>query len=269
MTDAVFLRARSNHARHTTQVSPAHLLLAAPLPHLSVFDRNLLRLVLRASSSRIAAVSGLQHVARARDPFILVLNHSTMLEALIVPPLLLAAREGYALPFLADWNFRLIPGVGLLYKRAKVVNVTRKPAKPRILDILRPLYRQGPTAWERAEQLLRAGTSIAVFPEGRVNRDPQSLLNGRVGAAFLSKRTGVPVVPAGLRFPSVPNGSYVPEGAPINLTIGAPLDIPSSASLRARHAQIMTAISLHSGKSWPSTREKRNETPEIDECEAY
>lgn len=191
MTDAVFLRARSNHARHTTQVSPAHLLLAAPLPHLSVFDRNLLRLVLRASSSRIADVSGLQHVARARDPFILVLNHRTILEALIVPPLLLAARAGYALHFLADWNFRLIPGVGILYKRAKVVNVTCKPAKPRILNILRPLYRQSPTAWERAEQLLRAGTSLAVFPEGRVNRDPQSLLNGRVGAAFLSKRTGV------------------------------------------------------------------------------
>lgn len=265
MTDAVFLHTRRHQAGQAIGGSPAHLLLAAPQPHLSAFDRTLLRCVLRASSSRVGAVSGLHHVSHLRDPFILVLNHSTMLEALIVPALLLAARGGRALPFLADWNFRLIPGVGLLYKRANVVNVTRKPARPRILDVLRPLYKQGPAAWERAEQLLRAGTSVAVFPEGKVNRDPDALLNGRIGAAYLSQRTGAPVVPAGLRFPSVPKGSSVPEGSPLALTIGAPLDIPRSASLKARHAQIMTAISLYSGKSWPPRREKRDEIPEIDE----
>lgn len=135
MTDAVFLHTRRHQAGQAIGGSPAHLLLAAPQPHLSAFDRTLLRCVLRASSSRVGAVSGLHHVSHLRDPFILVLNHSTMLEALIVPALLLAARGGRALPFLADWNFRLIPGVGLLYKRANVVNVTRKPARPRKTDV--------------------------------------------------------------------------------------------------------------------------------------
>lgn len=268
MTDAVLLRGPTHPVAQTDDGDPLSLLLESPLPTLSAFDRSLLRLVLSASRSRLCSVAGLQHVSSARDPFILVLNHSTMLEALIVPAVLLAAREGQALPFLADWNFRLIPGVGLLYQRARTINVTRKPARPRILDFLRPLYKQGPTAWQRAEQLLQAGSSIALFPEGKVNRNPGTLLAGRVGAAYLSQRTGVPVVPAGLSFPGVPKGTPVPEGSALALTIGAPLDIPRSASLKARHAQIMTAISHYSGKSWPPQREKHDEIPEIDQRKA-
>lgn len=251
MTDAVLGKARALHVPRPSRDDAVSAYLTTPLPHLSSLDRTLLRGVLRASRSRIASVNGLQHVACECDPFILVLNHSTRLEALTVPALLLAARGGRRLPFLADWNFRLIPGLGLLYKRAHAVSITRKPAKPRVLNALKPLYRGELSAWEEAERLLRSGSSIALFPEGTVNRDPSQLLKGRVGAAYLSQLTGVPVIPAGLRFPDVPEGTPVPEGSALALTIGAPLDIPKSASLKARHAQIMSAISLQSGKSWP------------------
>jgi 1-acyl-sn-glycerol-3-phosphate acyltransferase len=202
------------------------------------------------SRNRVVSVSGVPHIAVDRDPFILVLNHSTRLEALIVPALLLAARGGQKIPFLADWNFRLIPGIGLLYKQAGVVNVTRKDAKPRILNGLKPIYAHENGAWQYAEHLLQSGSSIAIFPEGTVNRDPARLLKGRVGAAYLSRVTGVPVVPAGLLFPGVAEGHRIPEGSPIALKIGTPLEFSRTATLRARHAAIMTAISIQSGKSW-------------------
>ena len=59
-----------------------------------------------------------------------------------MPALLLLHRGGRLVHFLADWNFRLIPGVGFIYARAQVVTVTRKSAKPRFLNILKPLYEQ-------------------------------------------------------------------------------------------------------------------------------
>ena len=225
-------------------------LIADPLPHLGLLDRCLLRTVLRMSRGCVHSFSGLQHIAHRRDPFILALNHSTKLEALIVPAILLAARGGQLLPFLADWNFRLIPCLGLLYQRAGVINVTRKPAKPKILNVLRPLYVREQAAWQQAEQLLLAGTSVALFVEGTVNRDPNRLLKGRIGAAYLSYRTGAPVVPAGLTFPAVAAGSRVPEGSPIALNIAPPLQLPRSAKIKTRHAEIMNAITLLSGKSW-------------------
>lgn len=251
MVDAFsYGRDERSSLREIATTSVMRDVMANPLPHLGVLDRTLLQIVLRASRGCVHSLTGLQHIAPSRDPFILVLNHSTMLESLIVPALLLAARGGEPLPFLADWNFRLIPCVGLLYQRASVINVTRKPAKPRILNMLRPLYVRQQSAWEQAEQVLKSGSSVALFIEGKVNRNPNQLLKGRIGAAYLSNRTGVPIVPAGLRFPDAPLGGAVPEGSPVALDIAPPLQIPRSASLRTRHAEIMNAISLQSGKSW-------------------
>ena len=33
-------------------------------------------------------------------------------------------RGGRLIHFLADWNFRLIPGIGLMYRRAETITVT-------------------------------------------------------------------------------------------------------------------------------------------------
>jgi hypothetical protein len=68
----------------------------------------------------------------------------------MVPSLLFLHRSGRLVHFLADWNFRLIPGVGFLYARAQVVTVTRKSAKPRVLNLLKPLYEHAQLTLERA-----------------------------------------------------------------------------------------------------------------------
>jgi 1-acyl-sn-glycerol-3-phosphate acyltransferase len=233
----------------------ARAILSWPLPELRLLDRTLVRGAALVGRGRVHSIAGLEHIAPDRDPFILVLNHSTRLEALLVPPLLFLLRRGQRIHFMADWNFRMIPGVGLLYRRAGVITVARKPARPRFLNLLKPLFTDRMSPTEQARRHLAAGRSIGVFLEGTVNRDPLRLKRGRPGAAQLSLETGAPVVPVGLRFPTVPHGAAIPEGSPMAIEIGPPL-IPSApakpahAAIWAWHGEIMTAIARLSGKSW-------------------
>jgi 1-acyl-sn-glycerol-3-phosphate acyltransferase len=167
--------------------------------------------------------------------------------------------------FLADWNFRLIPGVGYIYSRAQVVTVTRKPARPRFLNVLKPLYRCPVPPFERARGHLSAGRSIGIFPEGQVNRDPDRLLRGRRGAARLSLETGAPVVPMGIRFPGLEPGQRIRDGAVMELCIGSPLVPPapthepvSLEMVTHWHAAIMSEIAGLSGKQWTAPSKEAN-----------
>jgi 1-acyl-sn-glycerol-3-phosphate acyltransferase len=236
---------------------PPGQIVRCALPYMGRGDRLILRTVALLACRQIVAVHGLQHIRPATDPFILAVNHSTRREAVLVPAVLLLHRGGRQLHFLADWNFRLIPGVGFLYGRAQVVTVTRKPAKPRLLNVLKPFYEHALPTLERARAHLDAGRSIGIFPEGRVNRDPMRLLCGRRGTARLSLETGAPVVPMGIRFPGARPGCPIPDHAAMELHVGAPLAPPGPAPERAPipavsewHAVIMTEIARLSGKTW-------------------
>lgn len=225
------------------------------LPHATPLDAAILRLATFWARRRLLAIDGLDRILPSQDPFILALNHSTRLEAIAVPTLLMYLRGGKHIHFLADWNFKLIPGIGFLYRRARVITVLRKPAKPRFLNALKPLFTDGTSAMDQARQHLREGRPLGLFPEGTVNRAPQQLLRGRAGMARLSLETGVPVVPAGLRFPGVPAGHPIPDGAPFELRFGTPLTPrrclqADLAESRAWHAQIMQAIAELSDKRW-------------------
>jgi 1-acyl-sn-glycerol-3-phosphate acyltransferase len=251
----------------TLAAGPGHQIWRAPaaaeilgcaLPHLGLGDRLLLRALALLARYHVLSIHGLQHIRAAGDPFILAANHGTRRESLLVPALLFLHRGGRRVHFLADWNFRLIPGVGLIYSRAQVVTVLRKSARPRFLNALKPLYECSLRPFEQARAHLVAGRSIGIFPEGAVNRDPGRLLRGRRGAARLSLETGTPVVPMGIRFPHVERGAPIPSHAAMELHIGPPLrpagppraEAPLAA-VTEWHATIMRAISCHSGKEWP------------------
>lgn len=239
-------------------------LLQRPLPHLGLGDRALTRAVNFYVLPRFTAVSGLEHVSREADPFILALNHASRFEAVAIPALLMYHRGGRRVHFLADWNFQMIPGIGLLYRRSGAIVVTRKSAKPRFLNALKPLYAHAGTSLDRARAHLDHGRSVGIFPEGTVNRDPERLLRGRLGAARLSLEAGVPVVPGGIRITSSAS-----DRTRIDLQFGAPLH-PGARSgstvaghdVRRWHATIMTEIARLSGKSWePLPQEHRHGTP--------
>ncbi len=233
----------------------ARAILSWPLPDLQFIDRALVRGVALLARRRIHGITGVEHIAPGRDPFILALNHGTRLEALLVPPFLFLLRDGERIHFMADWNFRMVPWIDLLYRRAGVITVARKPARPRFLNVLKPLFTDAAPAADQARRRLAAGRSVGVFLEGTVNRDPLRLKRGRPGAAQLSLETGVPVVPVGMRYPTAPHGAPIPEGSPMAIDIGTPMMPPVAgkqayAAIWAWHGQIMTAIARLSGKSW-------------------
>lgn len=229
--------------------------LTRPLPFLWLFDRMLLRAVVLVARRQVRRIDGIDHIL-SPEPFILAMNHGTRREALLVPALLIFARGGRLIHFWSDWMFRLIPGLGLVLRRAGTIAVTTKPARPRPLNRLRRVFGHPLPARDQARALLATGHAVGAFPEGTVNRDSRRLLAGRLGTARLSLETGMPVVPAGIRFPDVPPGAPVPEAAAMTVVIGAPLrpppcnGAPTSAEVRAWHAVIMGEIARLSGKAW-------------------
>lgn len=245
----------------------AQELLRWPLPYQSLVNRCLVRGVSVLARGRVLAMSGLQHVRPGLDPFILAVNHNTRTEALLVPALIMLHRGGRQIHFMADWNFRLIPGIGLIYRRAGAITVTAKPARPRVLNTFKPLYRHSRSVLERARFCLAQGKSIGIFPEGTINRDPCRLLTGRRSAALLSLETGVPVVPAGIRFPHAVLDRPIRDRDPMEVHIGEPLypppraeARPQSAALRDWHAAVMSEIARLSGKSWIPDTEAHHES---------
>jgi 1-acyl-sn-glycerol-3-phosphate acyltransferase len=229
-------------------------ILRWPLPYQGPADRFLLKSVALISRRQVGAVIGLENMRPGLDPFILVANHASRREAVLLPTVLMLHRGGRLIHFLADWNFRLIPGVGFFYRRTGTITVTNKPARPRVLNLLKPLFDEPVPALERARAHLLAGRSVGVFPEGTVNRDPSRLLAGRAGAAQLSLETGLPVVPVGIRFPQRTEERL----GPMEIEIGPPLlppasgeaDLASVKETRRWHGAIMSEIARLSGKSW-------------------
>lgn len=234
----------------------AWAILSGPLPELALTDRMLVRSIALMSRCKVRSLCGLDYIAPERDPFILAANHNSRQEAILLPALLFLLRHGRRIHFMADWNFRMIPGVDLLHRRAGAITVARKPARPRLLNFVKPLFTDTISPVEQARQHLIAGRSIGVFPEGTVNRDPARLLRGRHGAARLSLETGAPIVPVGLRFPTVARGTVIPEGSPMSIEVGEPLVPPATAippayaNICAWHGHVMSTIGRLSGKSW-------------------
>lgn len=212
----------------------------------------------------------MEHLAPDRDPFIVVMNHSTRIEALLLPSVFAFHREGRLVSFIADWNFALVPGLATILRAGESILLVRKPARPAFLNVFKPLFeRQGP-AFERAAHALRRGRSIGIFPEGTTNRHPGRLLRGFDGAARLSLETGVPVVPVGIRFPGQPQDKPIRDRTPMELHVGAPLTPPAAepsqspapdrSRIRSWHARIMLELARLSGKTWEpgSTRRKHH-----------
>ncbi len=92
-----------------------------------------------------------------------------------------------------------------------------------------PVHRESADreALQRAEEVLRKDELLVLFPEGtrREGRDIEDLMEG---AAFLSARTGAPIVPIGIGGSdlAMPRGSAVPKPYTIQIVIGPPIPAP-------------------------------------------
>ena len=239
-----------------------------PLPHqkFSPLTRFLVRMTTTLSKRYVMGIEGqLDQLGAERDPTIFVANHNQRYEALMLPSLLFYLRDGKPVHFMADWNFALIPMVGLLYRHGQTILITRKKAKPKFLNVFKPLYRHKKPAFDRALERLRAGGAVGIFPEGTVNRDPLKLMRGLPGAARLALESGARVIPLGIRFPEHEGDGPIPDGAKMTVDVGYPIFPPAikpssgplPEEIEAFHVRIMMALAEESGKAWHPSANKR------------
>ncbi len=238
----------------------------APAPSMKgATGRFFMRSILAALGGDVLRVHGVERLAPHHDPFILVLNHSTKLEALLMPALTAIYRHGRVIPFIADWNIALIPGLAPILKAGDTILLVRKPAKPAILNVFKPWFERKGPAFERAATMLRAGRSVGLFPEGTTNRHPGRLLRGFEGAARLSLTTGCPLLPVGIRFPGHPKDRPICERSPMEIHVGERLRPaetvadPHRDQVRAWHAVMMQELGRLSGKEWNAAAARRKQ----------
>jgi 1-acyl-sn-glycerol-3-phosphate acyltransferase len=120
---------------------------------------------------------------------------------------------------------------------------------------------------KQAEQALRAGACVIVYPEGTATRDPDLWpMTGKTGAARLALTTGAPVIPIAQWGAQkvLPYGSKKPKLWPrttVRMAAGPPVDLSAyqgkrlgASTLQAATADIMADITGLLGKI-------RQETP--------
>ena len=122
---------------------------------------------------------------------------------------------------MADWNFRMIPGLDLLYRRAGAITVARKPARPRFLNLTKPLFIDTVSPMEQARQHLISGRSVGMFPEGTVNRDPCGSCAAAMARRVCRSKPALQSFRSACDSPLCRGGAAIPEGRRTQLQ-GAP-----------------------------------------------
>lgn len=142
---------------------------------------------------------GLENLSGAENASIYVFNHNNSFEALMVPALLMYHLGGSSISFVIDWMYGKVPILGSLMNMIDPVYVYHKRSTFSWIEACRP-HVPSADAIERCSEKLRAGRSIGIFPEGKRNRDPETLVRGKSGVGHIALQSGAPVVPVGIDF---------------------------------------------------------------------
>ena len=118
-------------------------------------------------------VTGQQNIPQD-GPFIIVANHSSLLD-----PVILVVSIRPKIIFVAAAYLFKISWLGYLLRKANSIPVQREN------DI---------KAIKQALKILQQGGVLGIFPEGGIDRQKDDLPI-KAGAAFLATRVGVPIVP--------------------------------------------------------------------------
>ena len=115
------------------------------------------------------------------------------------PAIICANHLGWADPFLLLLFLPVEPRIYVLGERVSVLRSDWRIRAINAFQVMLPLERDEPRAALRAmEDVLRRGGSVLIFPEGRLGEQEGTLQPLRPGAAHLSLRGGVPLLPVGL-----------------------------------------------------------------------
>jgi 1-acyl-sn-glycerol-3-phosphate acyltransferase len=165
---------------------------------------------------------GLENLAGAERASIYAFNHNNSLEALMVPALLMYHLGGSSISFVIDWMYGKVPVLGSLMNMIDPVYVYHKRSTLSWIEAIRPHAPSADTI-ERCSEKLRAGRSIGIFPEGKRNKDPETLLIGKSGVGHIALQSGATVVPVGIDFNCRTSRGKIPVFGRTIVRIGRPI----------------------------------------------
>jgi 1-acyl-sn-glycerol-3-phosphate acyltransferase len=183
-------------------------------------------------------VSGFEHLAGIKGPAVIVGNHMSMLETLMLPVILLAANYT---AFVVKEDLLEYPCFGTVLKTVGAISVTRRNPRDDLVSML-----------EQGEARLRAGQSVIVFPQST-----RSLVvapeNFNSAGIKLARRAGVPVVPLALKTDFQGLGRWIKDFGkldrrkPVRFRFGP--SIASLAQPKAAHDEVVKFI-VETSQSW-------------------
>jgi 1-acyl-sn-glycerol-3-phosphate acyltransferase len=187
---------------------PAH----HPNPYLYAGLRAIVRTLFRLLTR--TEIRGAENVP-ANGPYIVLTNHMSAID----PPLILAAIPGSITVFAAHTHRheffigRLMNAMGAIWVRRGEIDRE---------------------ALNAAIEVLKEGGVIGLAPEGTRSRTG-ALIEGKIGAAYLATRAGVPLVPVVLTGTEIGLPAVFRLNRPrITVTIGPPFRLPNSNSRAGR-----------------------------------
>ncbi|MBW3623709.1 MAG: 1-acyl-sn-glycerol-3-phosphate acyltransferase [Armatimonadetes bacterium] len=130
------------------------------------------------------------------------------------------------------------------------------------------------TALRTAEEKLKSGELLVLFPEGKLT-ETGALQPFQPGAALIALRTGVPVIPVGLigTAEMMPYGKLIPRrvSRPVEVKFGAPLplddlkDLPRNEAVAELTRRMEAAVAALIGQPVPTPiPEERLELPSVE-----
>ena len=190
-------------------IVPLAWLLIAAAPGLGLrrrIARACARLALTLTGLR-PRLTGLPHLEGLDAPLIVVANHASFLDALILTAVL-------------PPHFAYVAKQELLHKPLAAIPLRRLGSA----FVERFDSARGVEDTRALEERVRAGESVVFFPEGTFKREP-GLLPFRLGAFMLATRTGVRVLPVTLKGTRMllRGESWWPRYSALEVHIGAPL----------------------------------------------
>ena len=164
-------------------------------------------------------------------PFVLVANHASHLDAVILADALPARYVGSVFPIAAGDTFFTKPATSIFATTfMNALPIWRQSVGAHSLDELR-------------ERLTSGNCIYIIFPEGTRTRDGQ-MAKFKPGIGRLVAGTSLPVVPCYLRgtFHALPAGRSLPRPGKVYASIGPPLQFQNAKNERSGWDEIARAL---------------------------
>lgn len=206
-----------------------------------------------------ATVEGHESVAGLTGSFIVVGNHSSHLDAPMMFTLLPKdLTENLATGAAADYFYRrrFISRLTALFFNTYPIERKGKVKKSSGRGLK---TQEGPSpAAGMTGRLLKAGIPILIFPEGTRSRDGR-MGEFKAGAAALSQKLGVPIVPVALigGHDAMPVGAFWPKpGRPrVKLVIGEPMQAREDETIDSYNLRIKACVAAMRATGHPHSGE--------------